>query len=96
MALEDIELGGQTIKAGSTLILSYATANRDPERFADSHVPDLAGLDLAGLDLAGRLGTAGSAQQARHSGLGTAGSAQRARHSGSISMSSPSTPLTAP
>ncbi|MEV4183161.1 cytochrome P450 [Streptosporangium canum] len=41
VALEDVELGGQTIKAGSTVILSYATANRDPERFADPHTLDL-------------------------------------------------------
>ena len=40
-ALEDVELGGQTIEAGTTLILSYNTANRDPERFADPHVLDL-------------------------------------------------------
>ncbi|MDF2709766.1 cytochrome P450 [Nonomuraea muscovyensis] len=40
-ALEDVELGGQTIKAGTTVILSYATANRDPERFADPHTLDL-------------------------------------------------------
>ncbi|MET8335623.1 cytochrome P450 [Streptosporangium canum] len=41
VALEDVELGGHTIKAGSTVILSYATANRDPERFADPHALDL-------------------------------------------------------
>ncbi|WP_116209535.1 cytochrome P450 [Streptomyces olivoreticuli] len=40
-ALEDVELGGQIIKAGTTAILSYHTANRDPERFADPHVLDL-------------------------------------------------------
>ncbi|MFI6039293.1 cytochrome P450 [Streptomyces sp. NPDC051315] len=40
-ALEDVELGGQTVKAGTTVILSYNTANRDPERFADPHVLDL-------------------------------------------------------
>jgi cytochrome P450 len=40
-ALEDVELGGQTIKAGTTVMLSYHTANRDPERFADPHVLDL-------------------------------------------------------
>ncbi|WP_405096457.1 cytochrome P450 [Micromonospora sp. NBC_01412] len=40
-ALEDVEVGGQTIKAGSPVILSYNTANRDPERFADPHVLDL-------------------------------------------------------
>lgn len=40
-ALEDVELGGQTIKAGATVILSYATANRDPERFADPDTLDI-------------------------------------------------------
>ncbi|WP_285789976.1 cytochrome P450 [Micromonospora sp. NBRC 101691] len=40
-ALEDVEVGGQTIRAGSPVILSYHTANRDPERFADPHVLDL-------------------------------------------------------
>src|SRR5918997_1698206 len=40
-ALEDVELGGQTIEAGTTVILSYNTANRDPDRFADPHVLDL-------------------------------------------------------
>ncbi|WP_174554172.1 cytochrome P450 [Microtetraspora fusca] len=40
-ALEDVELGGQTIKAGTTVILSYNTANRDPERFTDPHVLDI-------------------------------------------------------
>ncbi|MFC5823429.1 cytochrome P450 [Nonomuraea insulae] len=41
VALEDVELGGHAIKAGSTLILSYATANRDPERFTDPHALDI-------------------------------------------------------
>ncbi|MEV0232121.1 cytochrome P450 [Nonomuraea sp. NPDC050786] len=40
-ALEDVELGGRTIKAGTAVILSYNTANRDPERFTDPHVLDL-------------------------------------------------------
>ncbi|MFG2894521.1 cytochrome P450 [Streptomyces sp. NPDC048248] len=40
-ALEDVELEGRTIKAGSPVILSYNTANRDPERFADPHALDL-------------------------------------------------------
>lgn len=40
-ALEDVELGGQTITAGTPVILSYNTANRDPERFPDPHVLDL-------------------------------------------------------
>ncbi|MFI6391668.1 cytochrome P450 [Nonomuraea sp. NPDC050540] len=40
-ALEDVELGGQTIAAGTAVILSYNTANRDPERFSDPHVLDL-------------------------------------------------------
>ncbi|MER5997486.1 cytochrome P450 [Nonomuraea angiospora] len=41
VALEDVELGGQTIKAGTTVILSGNTANRDPERFTDPHVLDI-------------------------------------------------------
>ncbi|MET9348969.1 cytochrome P450 [Streptomyces termitum] len=40
-ALEDVELGGQTITAGTTVVLSYHTANRDPGRFADPHALDL-------------------------------------------------------
>ncbi|MBE3008924.1 cytochrome P450 [Microbispora sp. NEAU-D428] len=40
-ALEDVELGGQTIEAGTAVILSYSTANRDPERFTDPHMLDL-------------------------------------------------------
>ncbi|MFC5803089.1 cytochrome P450 [Streptomyces formicae] len=40
-ALVDVEVGGQTIKAGTTVVLSYNTANRDPERFTDPHVLDL-------------------------------------------------------
>ncbi|SCL27181.1 cytochrome P450 [Micromonospora inyonensis] len=40
-ALEDVEVGGQTIRAGSPVILSYHTANRDPERFTDPHTLDL-------------------------------------------------------
>ncbi|MEU4332150.1 cytochrome P450 [Nonomuraea dietziae] len=40
-ALEDVELGGQTIKAGSMVVMSLNTANRDPERFSDPHVLDL-------------------------------------------------------
>ncbi|MET7335164.1 cytochrome P450, partial [Nonomuraea sp. NPDC005650] len=41
VALEDVELGGQTIKAGTTVLLTYNTANRDPERFTDPHALDL-------------------------------------------------------
>ncbi|MFI6298988.1 cytochrome P450 [Nonomuraea sp. NPDC050790] len=41
IALEDVEVAGQTIEAGTTVILSYATANRDPERFSDPHRLDL-------------------------------------------------------
>jgi cytochrome P450 len=40
-ALEDVELGGQTIEAGSALILAYNAANRDHERFPDPHVLDV-------------------------------------------------------
>jgi cytochrome P450 len=41
VALEDVELAGHTIKAGTMVILSLNTANRDPERFADPHTLDL-------------------------------------------------------
>ncbi|MEV0229444.1 cytochrome P450 [Nonomuraea sp. NPDC050786] len=44
-ALEDVEVGGQTIRAGTTVMLSYNTANRDPEHFADPHVLDLSRQD---------------------------------------------------
>ncbi|QLE75290.1 cytochrome P450 [Streptomyces rectiverticillatus] len=40
-ALEDVEVGGRIIKAGTTVVLSYNTANRDPECFTDPHVLDL-------------------------------------------------------
>nr|WP_017578826.1 cytochrome P450 [Nocardiopsis valliformis] len=40
-ALEDVELGGQTIEAGTAVVLSLNTANRDPERFTDPHVLDI-------------------------------------------------------
>lgn len=47
-ALEDVEVGGQMIEAGTTVVLSYNTANRDPERFADPHVLDLRRQDTGG------------------------------------------------
>ncbi|KAF3463532.1 cytochrome P450 [Streptomyces sp. Tu 3180] len=34
-ALEDVEIGGTTIKAGQTVVLSLPAANRDPEVFDD-------------------------------------------------------------
>ncbi|MFF0433799.1 cytochrome P450 [Streptomyces sp. NPDC004327] len=40
-ALEDVEVGGELIEAGTTVVLSYNTANRDPERFADPDVLDI-------------------------------------------------------
>ncbi|MEU3483963.1 cytochrome P450 [Streptomyces sp. NPDC033753] len=46
-ALEDVEVGGQLIEAGTTVVLSYNTANRDPERYPDSHALDL-GRDAGG------------------------------------------------
>ncbi|MEV5980977.1 cytochrome P450 [Streptomyces sp. NPDC052114] len=44
-ALVDVELGGRTIEAGTTVVLSYHTANHDPERFTDPHVFDLGRQD---------------------------------------------------
>ncbi|MEE1753884.1 cytochrome P450 [Streptomyces sp. SP18CS02] len=40
-ALVDVEVGGRLIEAGTTVVLSYNTADRDPERFTDPHVLDL-------------------------------------------------------
>ncbi|MFD4371261.1 cytochrome P450 [Streptomyces sp. NPDC058486] len=40
-ALEDVEVGGQTIEAGTTVVLSFNTANRDADRFPDPDVLDL-------------------------------------------------------
>lgn len=41
-ALEDVEVGGQLIKAGETVTLSLPSANRDPERFDNPDMLDLA------------------------------------------------------
>ncbi|MFF9011825.1 cytochrome P450 [Streptomyces sp. NPDC014870] len=40
-ALEDVEVGGVTIEAGTTVLLSYNAANRDPERYPDPHALDI-------------------------------------------------------
>ncbi|SEH00220.1 Cytochrome P450 [Nonomuraea solani] len=40
-ALEDLELGGRSIRAGESVALSVQAANRDPERFPDPDVLDL-------------------------------------------------------
>ncbi|MGV9674938.1 cytochrome P450 [Nocardia sp. NPDC003482] len=40
-ATEDIELGGETIPAGSTVVVSLLAANRDPERFEDPDTLDI-------------------------------------------------------
>ncbi|WP_033296212.1 cytochrome P450 [Amycolatopsis jejuensis] len=40
-ALEDIEIGGVTIKAGDGITFSIAVANRDPEKFPDPEVLDI-------------------------------------------------------
>ncbi|MEU5806229.1 cytochrome P450 [Streptomyces sp. NPDC047718] len=40
-ALEDVEVGGQTVEAGTTVVLSFHTANRDPDRFTDADVLDV-------------------------------------------------------
>lgn len=41
VALEDVELDGVRIRAGDFVHVSYLTANRDPERYADPHVIEL-------------------------------------------------------
>ncbi len=40
-ATEDIELGGETIPAGSTVVVSLLAANRDPQRFENPDVLDV-------------------------------------------------------
>jgi len=40
-ATEDIELGGETIPAGSTVIVSLLAANRDPQRFENPDALDV-------------------------------------------------------
>ncbi|MGW4096603.1 cytochrome P450 [Mycobacterium sp. NPDC004974] len=40
-ALEDVELGGQLIKAGESVTISIQAANRDPEKFAAPDTLDL-------------------------------------------------------
>jgi cytochrome P450 len=40
VATEDVEMDGVTIRAGEFVHVSYLTANRDPERFADPGVID--------------------------------------------------------
>ncbi|HEX6340231.1 cytochrome P450 [Umezawaea sp.] len=40
VALEDVELDGHVVGAGSTVVLAVAAANRDPARFTDPHVLD--------------------------------------------------------
>ncbi|MBV9848044.1 MAG: cytochrome P450, partial [Kutzneria sp.] len=42
-ATEDIEIAGQTIKAGDTVVVSLQAANRDPKQFPDPDVLDLRG-----------------------------------------------------
>jgi cytochrome P450 len=40
-ALEDVEVGGQVIKAGESVVVSIMAANRDPERFPDPDALDV-------------------------------------------------------
>ncbi|MEM7666810.1 MAG: cytochrome P450 [Pseudomonadota bacterium] len=41
-AAEDVELGGQTIKAGDWMMINYVAANHDPEQFTDPRKFDAA------------------------------------------------------
>ena len=40
-ATEDIELGGETIRKGSTVVVSLLAANHDPRRFDDPDTLDI-------------------------------------------------------
>ena len=35
VATEDVELGGETVRAGDQVVLMYGSANRDPAHFTD-------------------------------------------------------------
>lgn len=41
MAVQDIEVGGQLIKAGESVFLNYGSANLDPARWENPHVFDI-------------------------------------------------------
>jgi cytochrome P450 family 142 subfamily A polypeptide 1 len=41
VATEDVELGGETIRAGQQVVLMYSSPNRDPEHFTDPERLDL-------------------------------------------------------
>ncbi|MGW4473365.1 cytochrome P450 [Nonomuraea sp. NPDC004354] len=47
-ALEDVEIGGRTIRKGQVVTVSIPAANRDPERFADPEVLDVTRPPTAG------------------------------------------------
>lgn len=47
-AVQDLELAGQTIRAGETVAVSLAAANRDPDRFADPDRLDLTRQGVVG------------------------------------------------
>ncbi|MBF9132335.1 cytochrome P450 [Plantactinospora sp. S1510] len=49
--LTDLAIGGVTIPAGATVLLCVATANRDPERFADPNLLDVGRPDNGHLTL---------------------------------------------
>ena len=42
----DVELGGQTIHRGESVIVMLGSANRDPQRFPDAEILDIARSDL--------------------------------------------------
>jgi cytochrome P450 family 142 subfamily A polypeptide 1 len=41
VATEDVEIGGETIRAGQQVVLMYPSANRDPEHFTDPEAFDI-------------------------------------------------------
>ena len=46
IALEEIEMGGKTIRANSVVLLVLASANRDPRAFSDPDIFDIERKDL--------------------------------------------------
>lgn len=53
LAVEDVEIGGFTIRAGETMIPLYGPANRDPKRFENPDTLDILREDIRPLSFGG-------------------------------------------
>lgn len=53
LAVEDVQIGGFTIRAGETMIPLYGPANRDPDRFENPDAFDITRTDIRPLSFGG-------------------------------------------